>query len=172
MPANCSTPATITTIASDSGSLVLGPLNYVGPYRDPASGQWCWPAYLCNHPNCPGKKAGKPHLFPARNPALKVGPDGTVSSAIPQGVDPATWFAQHGLATEPLCPECLKTRDRAHETPRDAETYRLVVRRYIAPESQARAKQALEEYRRLLKQEQAQRAQSAGSAARPAAAGR
>jgi len=139
-------------ITSDGSKLVLAPMNRMIPFRDESSGAWLWPAFVCNAPNCPGRKAkGKPYIFPQGDSKIEVR-DGNASYTGPApGDDVAQAAAAVSAPTGPTCPECLKIRNLASETPREAERYRKLVRRYFPPESVATQIKLEEEYRRFLR---------------------
>src|SRR5947208_14365312 len=122
------------------------------PFRDENGGQFMWPAYVCYAPNCPGRKAeGKPYIFPQGDSTIEIRGGNAKYTGPPAGGDAAQPAASAGGSAYATCPECLKIRNLATETPLEAERYRKLVRRYIPPESVARQSDLQEEYRRLLR---------------------
>lgn len=138
-------------ITSDGSKQVVAPVNQMIPFRD-ESGAWLWPAFVCNAPHCPGRKAnGKPYIFPQGDAKIEVRDGNAKYTGPAPGEDAAQGAVTMNDPTGPTCPECLKIRNLAAETPREAERYRKLVRRYFPPESVARQIKLEEEYRRFLR---------------------
>lgn len=116
-----------------------------GVFVHEESGEICWPALVCNAPDCPGRTAdGKPFVFIAPDPCICIKPDGTL------GYDPA----RASLDKNPsgACPECLKIRNLSTETDQQRRRYIEWVRPYVLPETARRLKELEEEQQRRREQ--------------------
>jgi len=121
---------------TEQGKQIRAPGNQ-GVFVDQGSREIAWPAYACDNPKCPGRKAdGQPHLFSWRDPRFFVTPEGTLGT-IPFATQNAWKKAvkSEGGQSVPTCPECLKTRHLSDETAEQQGQFAKFVRRYELPES-------------------------------------
>jgi hypothetical protein len=131
---------------------VIAPGNATPPVIDKATGDLCWPAYMCTNPDCPAKdegKKGRPFLFIHFDPFLTLKPDGTFErEELPPGADRNREIRARGAFPDPTCPACAKNRNFARESPQEAQKYLNWVKPYVLPESARRMKELDEEYQK------------------------
>ena len=120
-----------------------------GIFVDEETGEICWPALVCNNPDCPGRQGDEPLLFIEPDSAYYVKPDGTV------GYDAARAKAERHRAGP--CPECARKRDPRTETAEQRQRYIDWVKPYVLPDTAARMKQLDEEFQRRIRMERSQR---------------
>ena len=116
---------------SDKGDVIV----------DESLGKLAFRAWTCNNPECPGKKPPnqRPLLFIWHDPLYFIDDQGAVNyDPVPNR---AEVIVERGGLLEPTCPECLKIRDRAKETPEVAQKYRDWCQQYVLPQSAKRAEQ-------------------------------
>jgi hypothetical protein len=90
-----------------------------GTFKDPATGEDCWPAMQCTNPDCPGRTEKEPVLF-----------------------TPFDVSAHQG------CPACAKKRNLARESAAEKVKYLKFVQPYELPEIRDRLKVLEEEFKR------------------------
>ena len=140
-----------TLYLTEDGREIIAPGNADGAIVDPETGKIAWAAYQCNNPKCPGRKDGRPFLFPWPSPFAYVTEEGTIGYRTPEDVDEATAMTEKFAMIE--CPACAKIRNRDKETPEQRQQYEQWCKPYVLPESAKRLK-ALDEELRLLVKEQ------------------
>jgi hypothetical protein len=116
-----------------------------GAVVDPETGELCFPAMVCNNPQCPARTSpDEPVLFIQPDPAYYVQPDGAL------GFDPRrapkSWVIEG-------CPYCWQLR-KPGETPAQKRQYLEWVQRYVLPETAAKQKLLDEEYKRRVEWEE------------------
>jgi hypothetical protein len=114
---------------------------------DKDSGKLAFRAWTCTNPDCPGKKpAGqRPLLFIWHDPLYFVDESGSVNyDAVPNR---AEMIVKRGGHLEPTCPECLKIRDGARETPAVEQQYRDWCQQYVLPTAASRSEELRQEVR-------------------------
>jgi len=137
-----------TLYLTEDGREVILPGDPSGAVVFPNTRELAWAARCCNNPNCPGKgKAGRPFLFPWPDPFCFVNEDGTVGTRQPESEKDFELFEKYA---EPVCPACLKTRNREAETEEQRVQYKSWCQLYVLPESAERLKQLEEENRRRI----------------------
>jgi hypothetical protein len=98
-------------IGESTGKEVIAPGNSPLPVTDAETGERCWPAYECTHPDCPGQRTkGRAHFLFA------------------QVIEPDKQEAIH-------CPACKKQRNLATETKEEFGNWGTFVRPYELPET-------------------------------------
>lgn len=84
----------------------------VTPFKE--GSEWAWPAYYCMNEVCPGRKDGKPYIFPAIDPMALAQAEGKkVDPAGPDAIPPMM---------ELNCPMCQKLYNAAKSNA-DKEKY-------------------------------------------------
>ena len=109
------------------------------------TGELCWPALVCNNPDCPGRKANEPLLFIEPDMGVYVKADKTIE------YDATRARAATGAAGP--CPACAKLRRPASEPPAQRQQYVDWVRPYVLPETAAAGAKLDEELRRRIRYE-------------------
>ena len=125
-------------ISETSGKEVIAPRNVPYYVIDEETGERCWHAYECVHPECPGEKTdGRPHfLFTTRH----LDTQGAIE-----------------------CPACGEIRNRAKETEAQARNWGRYVRPYELPETIRRRADLEQERRRFREKRRRGAAQAAPS---------
>ncbi len=131
-----------------------------GLFVDEQTGEVCWPALVCNNPECPGRQGDEPLLFIEPDAGVYAKPDGTI------GYDRAR--AAAGRSAVAGCPACLKRRKLQKETPEERARYVSWVQPYVLPETAARLKELDELLQRRIALDRRQRVAVPFSANRPA----
>ena len=119
-------------LATKSHKQVIAPGGR-GVFIDPETGEVCWPALVCNNPNCPGRRNGEPFLFCEADPGVYVKSGKTL------GYDMAASQAAPHLGTG--CPRCAANRNFATETAEVRKQYINWVQPYVLPETAEKMKQ-------------------------------
>jgi len=123
-----------TFMAEDgSGEPLIIKADTNNPPRSPfqKDGKWYWEAFVCNNPDCPGKKADKPFIFPAVNPWIKdLIKAGKYDPSKPMGLFPGEMGATGMPMPPPMygmteCPKCKAAKKKPFH-----------VSRYYTPEGQ------------------------------------
>ena len=128
--------AMLDLFITEKGKQIRAP-GIQGVFVDKGSREIAWPAYACDNPKCPGRKAdGQPYLFPWSEPRFFVTPEGTLGT-IPFATqnDWQKAVKSAGGHLVPTCPECLKTRRLSEETAEQRGQFTKFVCRYELPES-------------------------------------
>ena len=127
-------------LSADGKTRVIAPANR-GLFVDEKSGEICWPALMCQSPECPGRKAdGQPFVFVLPDPSIYVKPDGTF------GTDSERAEA---AKDQPVgCPLCMKDRNLATESPQQRQHYIDWIQPYVLPETAKRLQELDDEDRR------------------------
>jgi hypothetical protein len=119
---------------------------------DAAAGKLAWLAWQCNNPQCPGRKAANsPLVFPWPDPFAYVKPDGTVGIRQPLTPEDQKKMEDFG---EQKCPECLKRRNLASETPQQRQQYKDWCVPHVLPEAAKRLAELDAELKQLVAKEQ------------------
>lgn len=112
-------------LSEHSSKEVIAPRNVPKFLVDQETGERCWHAYECTHPNCPGPKtAGREHFIFAHT--------------------------QHDSQEAIHCPACLKIRNLATETKEQWGLWGNYVRPYELPETLRRRGELDAERRRTI----------------------
>lgn len=142
---------------------VIAPMDK-GVFVHESTGELCWPALVCNNPNCPGRKADEPLLFIEPDMGVYVKADKTI------GYDAARARAVAGAAGP--CPACAKLRRPASETPAGRQQYIDWVQPYVLPETAAAGAKLDKELQRRIRFERSrQKAPRPDREAAPAPSG-
>ena len=98
-------------IGEKTGKEVIAPGNSSPPVTDEETGEQCWPAYECTHPDCPGERTkGRAHFI------------------FTQVIEPNT---QEAI----VCPACKQQRNLATKTQEESGNWGAYVRPYELPET-------------------------------------
>jgi uncharacterized protein YgiM (DUF1202 family) len=117
---------------------VIAPRNSPELFVDGQTGEPCWPAFECTHPQCPGERtAGRPH-------PVFIHPDRDTRNYV-------------------FCPYCLALRNLKAETDADRIQWSRNVRLYELPELRRRRAELDNERRRFIRAKQQQSRPAPGS---------
>jgi hypothetical protein len=148
-----------TLYRTESGKEVIAPGNKFGVIVDGDTKELAWATWKCDNPNCPAKgqgKDGRPYLFIWPNFLAFAKEDGTVGFGQPKTEED---LAKFQVFAEPGCPECMKKRNKAQESPEDRMQYQNWATKYVLPEAEARIKELDEEFKKHLEREAERKAQ-------------
>jgi len=110
---------------------VIAPRNSPELFVDQQTGEPCWPAFECTHPQCPGERvAGRPH-------PIFIHPDRDTRNVV-------------------FCPHCLTHRHLQTESDQERIQWSRHVRLYELPELQRRRTELDNERRRFIRAKQQQ----------------
>ena len=135
------------------------------------TGEICWPALACYNPDCAGRGPnGELFAYITPDSSAYVTSTGAIAyrrtssaKATPSedtflvGENPNEIYAQRPDLLGGVCPECLKTRDLANETDEDRRRYELWIRPHQFPDVAQRMRELVEERRRRIVWERANR---------------
>jgi hypothetical protein len=138
-----------TLYLTEDGDEVIAPGNRRRVVVDEETGKLAFMAFICEHPECPGKgtgKNGRPFLFIWPDPFAYV-ENGEVKIRLVQTEED---FRKQAEYADMACPECLKTRDLKTEPVQETMVYNGAIKPYVLPESKAELEKLEAAYQKFL----------------------